>query len=97
MNGCSASRSTKNLKPLQTSSVYFRTGVARLQLRSVATLPLQMNRRDDATCAPTAKLNRREFKRHDPRVAAQCFPLVFGQCADGTSGNHQQFLAPRIV
>ena len=41
----------------------------------------QVNGRDHAARAPAAKLNGREFKRHESRVAAQFFTLVFGQCS----------------
>jgi len=40
--------------------------------------PRQVNRRDHAARAATAKLNRREFKRDKPRMAAQSFALVLG-------------------
>jgi hypothetical protein len=35
-----------------------------------------MNRRDHATGAATAELNRWEFKRHEARVSAQFFALL---------------------
>ena len=38
----------------------------------------QVNRRDHAARTPAAKLNRRQFKRDKPRIAAQSFALVFG-------------------
>jgi hypothetical protein len=38
----------------------------------------QVNCRDHATSAPTGKLNRRQFKRDEPRIAAQSCALILG-------------------
>ena len=57
----------------------------------------QVNRRHHAARAPTAKFNGREFKRHEPRITAQSFALLLGECSTGTSGKHQQFLSILIV
>ncbi len=57
----------------------------------------QVNRRHHAARTPTAKLNRRDFKRHEPRVAAQSFPLLLGQCSRSATGKHEQFLSILVV
>jgi hypothetical protein len=61
--------------------------------RAILVRPLrsqwQVNRRNHAAGAATAKLNRREFNRDKPRMAAQTFPLVVGQCAISATGKHQ--------
>src|SRR5205823_5910350 len=57
----------------------------------------QVNRRDHAARTSAAKLNRREFKRDEPRRAAQSFALVLRQCVTGATGKHQQFLSTLIV
>src|SRR5206468_1013792 len=78
-SACSASRSGENQKPLETSSLYFGR---RMSLDWIHRAPLQsrwqVNCRDHAARAATAKLNGREFKRDKPRIAAQSFALVLG-------------------
>ena len=58
---------------------------------------LKVDRRDHAASTPAGKLNRRKFKRHEPRIAAQPFALVVGKCSIGAGGKHQQFLSLLIV
>ena len=57
----------------------------------------QVNRRYHAARTSAAKFNRRKFKRHEPRIAAQPFALVVGKCSIGAGGKHQQFLSLLIV
>src|SRR5437870_6712862 len=97
-SACSASRSGENQKPLETSSLHFGR---RMLLDWIHRAPLQsrrqVNRCDHAAGAPAAKLNRREFKQDDPRIAAQSFALVLGQCSIGATGKRQQLLSTLIV
>ena len=60
-----------------------------LHLQCILQPRRQMNRRDHAARAATAKLNAREFKQDEPAVTAQSFALALGQCSIGATGKHQ--------
>jgi len=79
-NFCRATmaRSGENQKPLKTSWLYFGIKAPLDSIHTAALQPRQVNRRDHAARAATAELNRSEFKRDKPRMAAQSFALVLG-------------------
>src|SRR6266404_7970131 len=66
-------------------------------IHTAALQPRQMNGRHHATGAPATKFNRREFKRHEPRVVGQRFTLFLSQCSSCAAGKHQQLLATFIL
>ena len=85
----------------ETSTPEARATQTNREERAIPVGPLQprwqVNRSDHTARTPAAKLNRREFKRHEARVTAQSFVLVFGQRSTGATGKHQQLLSTSIM